>query len=42
MSVEQEKVLICGRCKKQLDEDYPVVYDGKLIHEKCYNKLRKK
>jgi len=37
----EEKKLLCGQCKKPLEEDYPVVWDGKLLHERCYNKIKK-
>jgi len=37
----EEKKLICQICKQALEEDYPVVWDSKLIHEKCFNKIRK-
>ena len=37
----EEKTIICGKCKRPLKEDYPVVWDGQLYHGKCYSRLKK-
>jgi uncharacterized CHY-type Zn-finger protein len=39
--VETEKI-ICGVCKKEITEDYPMVYNSQFMHGTCYNKIIKR